>query len=132
MELTSSNKQLAIKRLCSSTDESLRKDEMDVDVSSTQILKAQQFFESNMKQSVITGHFDAAGVYAECHALVLYLTADGATEPMSTTQGNISAAMASIEAASFEFEIRGFAEVLAHEQILQFASQMLYHNACRG
>lgn len=132
MALSSDNKKLAVRRLCSSTDPTLKSLGADLEASPTQILKTRQLFSSNMTHSVVTGNLDAAAVYAECQALLSYLTADGATEPMSATQGNISAAMDSILSSSSEFETRGFEQALAHEQILQFAAKLLYHNACHG
>ncbi|KAF7562629.1 hypothetical protein G7046_g1508 [Stylonectria norvegica] len=132
MELELGNKKLATKRLCSSVDKVLRKTEDDFEVSPTHVLKAQQVFVSFRDDSVSAGNLDGAAVYAECVALLAYLTADGCTEPISASQGNVSQAMFEISSTSAQLESRGYAAAMAHERILQSGAKMLYLNACRG
>lgn len=132
VELQLGHKQAAIWRLCSSIDDTLRTQTSSVEISSTHVLKAQQVFSSNIHQSLLTEDLDDAILYSECSALLSYLTADGATEPKSDTQGNISSAMAVIQAASLEFKLRKHERSNAHERLLQFAARLLYIHATRG
>lgn len=124
MELEAGNKPLAIKRLCSSVDDLLRKSPDDQsEVSGSYILKARQVFSS---------HTGDRQTRAECLALLAYLTTDGCTEPSSAAQGNISAAMDSIDNSSYELKFHGEEGAAAHEGLLQFAARLLYFNATRG
>ncbi|KAH6897221.1 NRDE-2, necessary for RNA interference-domain-containing protein, partial [Thelonectria olida] len=132
MELERGNKELAIRRLCSSVDKALRSRTEVMDVSHTHLLKAQQAFSSNIMHSLSTGNIDDAATYVECLGLLSYLTAEGCTEPTSGTQGNISSAMGVFRLQSVEFKARGLAKSRAHERTLQFAAKILYLNATRG
>jgi hypothetical protein len=128
-ELEAGNKTLAVKRLCSSVDDVLRKLPDDgTEVSRAYILKARQIFSSHGEDDAKT-----AQVRAECLALLTYLTADGeGTEPISASQGNISAAMAKIDDLSHDLKFRRDEGTALHEGLLQFAARLLYFNATRG
>ncbi|KPM36735.1 hypothetical protein AK830_g9818 [Neonectria ditissima] len=132
MELELGHKKLAIRRLCSSVDEAMRSQLDDVDVSRSVILKAQQTFSSSLNHSLFIGNLDDAAIHLDCLVLLTYLTADGCKEPTSSSQGNISAAMAVISSQSVEFKSRGYGLSRAHERSLQFAARILYLNASRG
>ncbi|KAF4965184.1 hypothetical protein FSARC_6978 [Fusarium sarcochroum] len=132
MELEKGGKELAVQRLCSSVDEALRTAIGTTGVSSTHILKAHRVFSSTMNDFVSGGNLDHAKTLAECLILLSYLTAEGSTEPMSTSQGNISAAIETIHKVSLEFKSRGYQASRAHERILQFASRLLFLHATRG
>ncbi|QPC74242.1 hypothetical protein HYE68_004994 [Fusarium pseudograminearum] len=132
MELEGANKDLAILRLCSAVDEVLRKTVGTVDVSPTHILKAYQLFTSTMNDLISGGNINQAGVLVECLILLSYLTAEGSTEPMSASQGSISAAMDTVNKVSLELKSRNYHTSQAHERILQFASMLLYMHATRG
>ncbi|OBS17921.1 hypothetical protein FPOA_09649 [Fusarium poae] len=132
MELEEGNKDLAVQRLCSAVDEVLRKTAGTLDISSTHILKAHQIFTSTMNDMIAGGNIDQAGVLAECLVLLSYLTAEGSTEPMSASQGSISAAMDIVYRVSLELKSRNYHTSKAHERILQFASMLLYMHATRG
>ncbi|RGP75589.1 hypothetical protein FSPOR_697 [Fusarium sporotrichioides] len=132
MELEGGNKDLAIRRLCSAVDEVLRRTVGTLDVSPTHILKAHQIFTSTMNDSISGGNTDQAGVLAECLILLSYLTAEGSTEPISASQGSISAAMDTVHKVSLELKSRNYHTSQAHERILQFASMLLYMHATHG
>ncbi|KAM0241257.1 hypothetical protein ACHAPO_002062 [Fusarium lateritium] len=132
MELEEGNKDLAVHRLCSAVDEVLRKTVGTPDVSPTHILKAHQIFTSTMNDMISGGNIDQAEVLAECLVLLSYLTAEGSTEPMSASQGSISAAMDTVNKVSLELKSRNHHTSQAHERILQFASMLLYMHAARG
>ncbi|RGP67801.1 hypothetical protein FLONG3_8420 [Fusarium longipes] len=132
MELEEGNKDLAIRRLCSSVDEALRKATGALDVSPTHILKAHQIFTSRMNDLISGGNTNQAGILTECLALLSYFTTEGSTEPMSASQGSISAAMDTVHKVSLELKSRNYHTSRAHERILQFASMLLYTHATRG
>ncbi|KAF4999448.1 hypothetical protein FGRMN_2470 [Fusarium graminum] len=132
MELEAEDKRLAIRRLCSSVDEALRGAVGTPDISSTHILKAHQIYSSTMDDFVSGGSLNQAVTPAECLILLSYLTADVSTEPMSASQGSISAAIETVHRASQELKSRSYESSRAHERILQFASKLLYLHATRG
>ncbi|KAI5465511.1 NRDE-2, necessary for RNA interference-domain-containing protein [Mariannaea sp. PMI_226] len=132
MEFELGHKDLAIRRLCSSTDEALRSKTENVELSQTHLLKAERAFSSNIMQCFSTGNLEDVAIYVECLGLLTYLTADACTEPTSVAQGNISSAMAAFQVQSAEFKARGYEKSKAHEQTLQFAAKILYMNATLG
>jgi hypothetical protein len=122
-----------VKRLCSSVDDSLRKTpDEDTKVSLTYLLKAQQSFQGGFQHLCSIGDADGAEMRAESLALLAYLTADGSTEPKSSTQGNISAAMLSIGSSIKELRTRDHGGSTAHQRLVQFAARLLFLHAGRG
>ncbi|KAF5018499.1 hypothetical protein F66182_9504 [Fusarium sp. NRRL 66182] len=132
MELEKGDKKLAVQRLCSSVDKNLRAVRETTDISWTSILKAQQDMFSILHDSISGGNLDDAEILTECLVLLFYLTAEGSVEPMSTSQGNISAAMKVVHRVSHEFQMRKHQASGAHERILQFATRLWYLHATRG
>lgn len=132
MELERGDKTMALRRLCSSVDVVLRQSGESDDVSPTHILKAHQIFTSTTNDLISAGNIDHASVPAECLVLLSYLTAEGSTEPMSASQGSISAAMDTVQKVSLDLKARNYHASRAHERILQFASMLLYLHATRG
>jgi hypothetical protein len=133
IELELGNKWLAIKRLCSSVDTTIREaQDDDSAVPSTYILMADQAFKSNVHSSLSLGDINTAATWGECLGLLSYLVAEKPDEPMSSLQGNISAAMNSINWVCSELRSRGGASTTAHEGLLQFAARLLYWNAMQG
>lgn len=133
MELQSGAKNLATKRLCSGLDDTLRNTPDDgAAVSSSYLLKAHRSFSSGVQNLASSGDVDGAALQGECLSLLAYLTADGCTEPMSSSQGNITAAMDSIASSISALQVRGHGGSPAHEKIVQFAARLLYLNATRG
>ncbi|KAF4957408.1 hypothetical protein FGADI_3144 [Fusarium gaditjirri] len=132
MELQGGDKQLAVRRLCSSVDDAFRRLAGTPEVPSTHILKAHQTF-SSLKSDFISGaNLEDASTLTECLVLLSYLTSESCTEPMSASQGSISAAMETVHRTSLEFKSRGYQASRAHERLLQFASRLLYLHATRG
>ncbi|KAF4343054.1 hypothetical protein FBEOM_3034 [Fusarium beomiforme] len=132
MELQGDDKQLAVRRLCSSVDDVLRSSTGTSQLSPTQILKAHQTFSSLMSDFISGGNLEGTSTLAECLVLLSYLTTEGSGEPMSTSQGSISAAIETVRRVSLEFKSRGYQASRAHERLLQFASRLLYLHATRG
>lgn len=132
MELGARDKKSAVRRLCSSVDEVLQSASGTPDITPTHVLKAHQIFSSTMGDFVSGGNLDHAVTPTECLVLLSYLTADGSAEPMSASQGSISAAMETVHRMSQELKRRGYERSRAHERILQFASKLLYLHATRG
>jgi hypothetical protein len=133
MELDSGAKTLATKRLCSWLDSTLRNaPDDDAAVSSSYLLKAHRSFSSAVQNLAASGDADGAALHGECLALLAYLTADGCTEPMSSSQGNITAAIDSVTTSIHAFRTRGHGSSPAHERLVQFAARLLYLNATRG
>ncbi|CAJ0553474.1 Ff.00g119860.m01.CDS01 [Fusarium sp. VM40] len=132
MELEAGDKMSAVRRLCSSVDEILRSAVGTPEITPTHVLKAHQIFSSTMGDFVSGGNLDHAVTPAGCLVLLSYLTADGSAEPMSVSQGSISAAIETVHRVSQELKRRGYERSRAHERILQFASKLLYLHAARG
>lgn len=132
MELEAGDKMSAVRRLCSSVDEVLRSAVGTPEITPTHVLKAHQLFSSTMGDFVSGGNLDHAVTPTECLVLLSYLTADGSAEPMSDSQGSISAAIETVHRVSQELKRRGYERSRAHERILQFASKLLYLHATRG
>ena len=132
MELEENNKAAATRRLCSSVDEVLRNSAENLDIAPTHILKAHQIFSSTMDDLISGGNIDHAEILSECLVLLSYLTAEGSTEPMSTSQGSISASIDTVNKVTHELKSRNHHTSRAHEKILQFASMLLYWHATRG
>ncbi|KAG9257256.1 NRDE-2, necessary for RNA interference-domain-containing protein [Emericellopsis atlantica] len=131
-DLEAGNKKLAIKRLCSFADENLRQaPDATFNASGADLLKARQAIASIELGSGAVS-VELAQTQAESLALLAYLTADGCTEPTSIAQGNISAAMASVDEATRDFRLRGAVARAAHEATLQFAAKLLHLHASKG
>lgn len=135
LELLEGNKELALKRTCSMRTESFREigDEA-FEPTSAAILKAQQALKSGRDCAVMSGDLESAGSQAQCLALLAYLAQDdGCTEPKSVKQGNIAAAMASIDETSRQLKSRHpDGDPSAHEQLLQLGARLLYLQATNG
>lgn len=132
MELEEGQKASAAMRLCAAIDSSLRGVSQTIPVTSAQILKAKQQFLTSQDYLLSTRNYHGSALNAECLALLEYLTAEGGSEPRSTLQGNVSAAMASIWRCSGDFCSRGQAKDLAHERLLQFGARLLYVHSTMG
>ena len=119
--------------VCSWVDSDLRKSAADeVVVSSTQVLKARQAFMSEVDTGLYSSKVDDAAIFGECTMLLAYLTAGEPTEPTSSTQGNISAAMEVVRKISGGFLEREYHHSPACERFLQGAAKLLYWNASNG
>ena len=135
MEFEAGNIALAKVRLCASVDENLRGMGTGTDipeVGSTTLLKAHQTFTSDFHEYLHGGDVVGASVLAECMILLSYLTTSGSTEPTSVSQGNIAAAMNTVDMISQDFQSQDQVGSAAHERVLQYASQLLYLHASKG
>ncbi|KAL6866900.1 NRDE-2, necessary for RNA interference domain-containing protein [Trichoderma novae-zelandiae] len=133
MDLEAGNISLAKVRLCASVDEDLKNARADVpEIGTTTLLKAQQTFTSGFHEYLFGGHLDGASTLAECMVLLEYLTASGNTEPASVLQGNIAAAMNTVDVISQEFRSQDQGGSAAHERVLQYAAHLLYLHASKG
>ncbi|KAK3333834.1 NRDE-2, necessary for RNA interference-domain-containing protein [Cercophora scortea] len=138
MHLESSQKQLAIARLCSSVVESSSGPELELSVTTSPalLLKARSHFSSTRDYSVSCLHLERATQHAESLALLEYLTAEttGDAEPASGSQGNIKAALASIRSFFGELNSLDKDEQTTYyrERILQTAARLLYYHATHG
>lgn len=135
MEFEKGNIGLAKVRLCSSVDDTLKVTETETDdpeVGSTTLLKAHQTFTSDLHQHLTGGDPAGASTLAECMILLSYLTASGNQEPTSASQGNIAAAMNTVDVISREFQSQDQVGAKAHERVLQFAAHLLYLHASKG
>lgn len=123
----------ATRKLCSAAFEQGANTADDGNVvSSADILKAQRHFTHSFEELLALNKVENATVYADCLALLAYLTADSETEPRSKSQGNISAAMSTIASTSDEYQKRGCRTSSPHERVLQFGARLLYINASKG
>lgn len=104
----------------------------DAEVSFADVLKASSTFSGSISESLSIGDIESAETAAECLVLHSYLTNLEASEPMSMSQGNISAAMQTLESASKELVIRGHGISPACERLAQFGAHLLYLHATRG
>ncbi|KAM0264768.1 hypothetical protein ACHAQJ_000593 [Trichoderma viride] len=131
MDFEGGNIDLAKARLCSSVD--LQATGTDVpEVGSATLLKAHQVFESQFHEYLLGGDFVGASTLAECIILLSYLTTLGNSEPTSASQGNIAAAMNTVDTVAQDFQSQDQVGATAHERVLQFAAQLLYLHASKG
>lgn len=107
-------------------------DEVESTITSSQILKARQKLSSTRDYLLSSGDLSQAAEFAQTLSLFEYISAEGSTEPTSTHQGNISAAMASIDTFASDAVARGYGTSADLEYLLQFAAHLLYIYATRG
>lgn len=103
----------------------------DAEPSTNDILKAEQVYQSNLETSLRAKDLDTALQNAECLTLLCYLTVQGSAEPMSSSQGNISAAMDKVSDILGLVGAEDFAAPPV-EAFVQFAVQLLYSHASNG
>ncbi|PMB69684.1 Protein NRDE2 [Beauveria bassiana] len=102
------------------------------EVSFADVLKARSTFSDGMSEALFTGDVESAETAAECLVLHSYLANGEATEPMSLSQGNIAAAMQTLDHASQELAARGQGTSPSGERLIQFGAHLLYMHATRG
>jgi hypothetical protein len=96
------------------------------------LLRTRQHISSNRDFYISSGHLDHAVLYAECLALLEYLSPDLAADTISSNQGNIDAALSSYTKFSQTLVDRNLGSTTSHELFLQSASRLLYHHARIG
>ncbi|ROW12788.1 hypothetical protein VMCG_00642 [Cytospora schulzeri] len=106
--------------------------ELESIITPSQVLKARQKLSSTRDYLLSAGDLFQATEFAQTLALFEYLSAEGSTEPTSAHQGNISAAMTSIDTFASDAVARGHGKTADLEHLLQFAAHLLYIYATRG
>ncbi|OAR00968.1 hypothetical protein LLEC1_07225 [Akanthomyces lecanii] len=102
------------------------------EVSFADVLKANSAFSGSMVEALSMGDTEAAETAAECAVLHSYLTNGEASEPMSLSQGNISAAMQTLDSTAQELSLRGHGSSPACERLIQFGAHLIYLHAAKG
>ncbi|KAK4242454.1 NRDE-2, necessary for RNA interference-domain-containing protein [Achaetomium macrosporum] len=128
IHLESGQKEMALARLCSSADRGLK----DTVVSPALLLKARSYHSSTRDYLLSSRQLETACQHAESLMLIEYLAADAGREATSETQGNISAALSSVESFSRELGSRQLTSSPHHERLLQAAARLLYYHSTHG
>ena len=102
------------------------------EMSFADVLKASSAFSGSMAESLSMGDMESTETAAECTVLHSYLTNSEASEPMSLSQGNISAAMQTLDSAVQQLSLRGHGSSPACERLVQFGAHLLYLHATKG
>lgn len=102
------------------------------EVPSADVLKASSALSSSMAESLSIGNIESAEAAANCLVFLSYLTSSEALEPMSLSQGNISAAMRTLDSACQELTLRHHGKSASHERLVQSAAHLLYIHATKG
>jgi hypothetical protein len=138
LELEAGNKQKSLALCVSSTedqsDQSLvhRLLEAKDIIASSKLLKTRQVLSSHRDFLLSSGDLSQASEFAQTLSLFEYLSNDTSTEPMSSQQGSISAAMSSINAFTSDVVSRGHGSSADLERLLQSTAHLLYLHASRG
>ncbi|KAK7737726.1 hypothetical protein SLS53_006345 [Cytospora paraplurivora] len=135
LELEAGDTMKALARCICSVEETgsiAQSDGLDVILTPSQILKARQKLLSARDFLISSGDLPQAAEIAQTLALFEYMSAEGLTEPRSTHQGNISAAMASIHTFTSDAVARGHGKSTSLARFLQFSAHLLYIYATRG
>ena len=117
-----------LSRLCFATDSG---DSLE-EPSPTMVLRNKQELGSQSGQFLLKGDLDGFTISSKCVALLEYLSAMGGLEPRSERQGSISAAMDVIWLHSEALVAGGYGKSPQHEELLNFASVLLYMHTTLG
>lgn len=98
----------------------------------SKLLKTRQILSSQRDFLLSSGDLVQASEFAQTLSLLEYLSNDTSTEPMSSQQGSISAAMSSINAFTSDVVSRGQGSSPDLERLLQSTAHLLYLHASRG
>lgn len=115
-----------LSRLC------LIPDEGDSNLPLTFVLKKKQELRMESENAFVRDDIYGFVVNAKLLALAEYLSSDASSEPKSEKQGSISAAMDIIWKHSERLLIHGHGECSQHEELLEFASMLLYRHTTMG
>lgn len=118
---------MALQRLLTLTDGS-----PNVSVAAATLLKAKQHLSSTRDYFLSSGDTGTAVIYAECLALLDYVSARSASEPHSHVQGDINTALSTYSSFSQLLINRKLASSIYHELLLQSAARLLCHHARIG
>ncbi|KAL1837480.1 hypothetical protein VTJ49DRAFT_3741 [Mycothermus thermophilus] len=131
--LEAGQKDAALSRLCMSVDNDDKENAGATGVSPVLLLKARTQLATARDYSLSSQQLEAAVRYAESAMLLEYLSPEAGDEhPASAMQGNITAALASVDRFSKDLESRGFSGSLHHERFLQAAARLIYYHATHG
>lgn len=130
LELEAGNMKAALSRCIAVTGTSSADTESHATYA--ELLRARQNLSSSREFLLSAGNIHEAAVFAESSALLEYLSPlAGSTDP-TARQGDIEAAMTSIQAFTTEAVSRGHAASPPLERLLQFAAHLLYLHATSG
>ncbi len=127
LHLDSGQQEMALTRLCSSTSPISQPA-----ISPALLLKTKSHLSSTRDYSLSSQQPETAAQHAESLMLLEYLAADGGREAASPTQGNITAALATVHTFSREASSRNLSHSPHHERLIQSAARLLYHHATHG
>lgn len=138
LELEAGNKQKSLALCVLSTED--RTDQSMVDrsldtkdiIAPSKLLKARQMLSSQRDFLLSSGDLDQASEFAQTLSLFEYLSTETSTEPMSSQQGSISAAIQSIDAFTSDVVSRKQGSSPDLERLLQSTAHLLYLYASRG
>ncbi|KAG8161643.1 hypothetical protein KVR01_008630 [Diaporthe batatas] len=138
LELEAGNKQKSLALCVFSTEDQRDHDMVDRSldtqdaIAPSKLLKAQQVLSSQRDFLLSSGDLGQACEYAEALSLFEYLSSESSTEPMSSQQGSISAAVNSIQAFASDVASRKQGSSPDLERLLQSTAHLLYLHASRG
>ncbi|RFU31965.1 hypothetical protein B7463_g4343, partial [Scytalidium lignicola] len=96
------------------------------------LLKSKQHLTMNRDLLLSSGNLQPAIAYAECLALLEYLSAHSNKETQAVDQGDVASAMKIYTSFSETLIARKLGHTTAHELLLQSATRLLYHHAQKG
>jgi hypothetical protein len=118
--------------LLSIMDGTPKSPDSSVDTSPAMLLKARQHLSTNRDYLLSSGDVRPAVMYAECQALLEYLTSNSNSETQSEDQGDIASALSVYTTFSQTLINRNLGYTTSHELLLQSAARLLFHNARIG
>ncbi|POS78286.1 hypothetical protein DHEL01_v203316 [Diaporthe helianthi] len=138
LELETGDKHMALAKCVLSTE--IQRDQSTADrpldtmeiIAPSKLLKARQILSSQRDFLLSSGELGQAAEFAQTLSLFEYLSSQVSTEPMSSQQGSISAAMNSINAFTSDVVSRYKESSPELERLLQSTAHLLYLHASRG
>lgn len=127
------NRSAALRLLCSVADPELRKDQSVANPpSSSQVLKATQSLAAETDAFLYSENWKAVATAGQCSMLLSYLTSTDTEEPVSPTQGNLSASLATVKRLRGELRNRKAEHSQGTEQLLQASARLMYWHTSKG
>lgn len=138
LELEAGNKHKSLELCVLSTgdriDQSMTDRSLDIKdiMAPSKLLKTRQILSSQRDFLLSSGDLGQASEFAQTLSLFEYISNDTSTEPMSSQQGSISAALSSINTFTSDVVSRGQGSSPDLERLLQSTAHLLYLHASRG
>lgn len=138
LELEAGNKQKSLALCVLSTGDQVEQSVADQSldakdtIAPSKLLKARQILSSQRDFLLSSGDLGQASEFAQTLSLFEYLSNDTSTEPISSQQGSLSAAINSINTFTADVVSRGHASSPDLERFLQSTAHLLYLHASRG